>query len=112
METDFNKHFKYRNNFNKFQLPEVKEKAPRILKKKIDTSPFKRTYKSGFYQSQNNFNVSKYKDSYGMKSSGNFSSKRNNNNNEEENLFDVDENKYNELNNEILELEKKYGVDE
>ena len=42
MENDFNNHFKYRNNFNKFQLPEIKEKAPIITKKIIDTSPFKR----------------------------------------------------------------------
>ena len=33
---------RYRNNFNKFKLPELIEKAPIILKKKIDTSPFKR----------------------------------------------------------------------
>ena len=42
MENDFNNHYKYRNNFNKFQLPGIKAKAPFITKKNIDTSPFKR----------------------------------------------------------------------
>jgi len=42
MESDFINNLNYRKNFNKFQLPEVVDKAPKILKRDIDTSPYKR----------------------------------------------------------------------
>jgi len=48
METDFINNLNYRKNFNKFQLPEVIDKAPKILKRNIDTSPFIRVYSNKF----------------------------------------------------------------
>ena len=32
----------YRELFNKFELPKVKENAPKIMKRKLDISPYKR----------------------------------------------------------------------
>lgn len=45
MEEDYiNNKSTYRKNFNKFQLPDVTQKVPKILKRNIDTSPFKRVF--------------------------------------------------------------------
>jgi hypothetical protein len=52
MENDFSKHFKYRINFNKFQLPELIEKAPRVIRQNIDISPFKRVIKLYYIKKQ------------------------------------------------------------
>jgi hypothetical protein len=42
MNDDFNNTLIYKKFMNKFELPEIIEKVPKIIKRKLDVSPYNR----------------------------------------------------------------------
>lgn len=53
LEDDFNTKLYYKKFMQKFELPVIKDKVPKIIKRKLDVSPYKRviinTYKFIFF---------------------------------------------------------------
>jgi len=42
MDQDFNLKMSYKKFIHKFELPNIKEKVPKIIKRKLDVAPYNR----------------------------------------------------------------------
>lgn len=54
LEDDFNTKLYYKKFMNKFELPIIKDKVPKIIKRKLDLSPYNRVNKYYFIIKYNN----------------------------------------------------------